>query len=107
MKLSFTRTLFVFAGVFLPAFSLYGQFETAEVLGTIHDPSGNNVPKASVTLTNQGTGIEAKTSTDASGDYDFANVKVGKYTVSAQATGFSKTSAADIDVVSRHGSESI
>jgi hypothetical protein len=91
MKLSFVSLL-------LFASSVYGQFETAEVLGTVHDPSGKAVTKASVTLTNQGTGIEAKTSTDDSGDYDFANVKVGRYTVSVEATGFSKVSAADVDV---------
>jgi len=98
MKLSATRTLFVFSGVVLLASSLYGQFETAEVLGTVHDPSGMSVPKASVRLTNQNTGIEAKTSTDETGNYDFSNVKVGKYTVTVEATGFSKVSAMDIDV---------
>jgi hypothetical protein len=98
MKLSVTRTLFVFANVLLLASSLYGQFETAEVLGTVHDPSGKAVPNASVTLTNQGTGIEVKASTDDSGDYDFANVKVGRYTVSVEAAGFSKVSTSDVDV---------
>ena len=98
MKLSVTRTLFVFAGALLLASSLFGQFETAEVLGTVHDPSGKPVPKASVTLLSQGTGIEAKTSTDDSGSYDFPNVQVGKYKVTVEATGFSKISAPDIDV---------
>jgi hypothetical protein len=98
MKLSVTRTLFVFANVLLLASSLYGQFETAEVLGAVHDPSGGGVPKASVTLANQSTGIEAKTSTDESGNYDFFNVKVGKYTVTVEAPGFSKVSTANVDV---------
>ncbi len=78
--------------------ALFGQFETAEVLGSIDDPSGKGVPNASVTLTNQGTGIEAKTTTGADGEYDFSNVKVGRYTVSAEAAGFSKVDAKDIDV---------
>jgi hypothetical protein len=98
MKLSVARTLLVFANVLFLASSVHGQFETAEVLGTVHDPSGKAVPKASVTLTNQGTGIEAKTSTSDSGDYDFFNVQVGKYKVTVEATGFSKISAPDIDV---------
>jgi hypothetical protein len=70
MKPSVTRTLLVFANVLFLVSSLYGQFETAEVLGTVHDPSGKAVPKASVTLTNQGTGIEVKTSTGDSGEYE-------------------------------------
>ena len=61
MKLSVTRTLFVFAGALLLASSLFGQFETSEVLGTVHDPSDKTIAKATVTLVNQDTGIEAKT----------------------------------------------
>src|ERR1700726_5009852 len=46
---------------------LMGQFETAEVLGTVRDNTDSAVPKATVTLLNQDTGIEAKTSTDQNG----------------------------------------
>jgi hypothetical protein len=76
----------------------YAQFESAEVLGAIRDASGGAVTKASVTLTNQGTGVEAKTTTSDSGEYDFGNVKVGTYTVSVEATGFAKVTAPDIVV---------
>src|ERR1700733_12752721 len=92
------RTLFVSIAALFLASSAFGQFETAEVLGTVHDPSDKTIAKASVTLTNQGTGIEAKTTTNEDGDYDFLNVKVGKYTVSVEAPGFSKVSTQDVDV---------
>jgi hypothetical protein len=68
------------------------------VLGTIKDPSGGAIAKAAVTLTNQGTAIEAKATTDENGNYDFFNVKEGRYTVTVEATGFAKTSTADVDV---------
>ncbi len=77
---------------------LFAQFETAEVLGTVRDASGSAVPKAAVTLTNQDTGIEAKTTTNNDGEYVFFNVKVGRYTVTVEASGFSKATAADIAV---------
>jgi len=77
---------------------LCAQFESAEVLGTIHDPSGQVVPKATVTLTNQGTSIQATTTTDDKGDYDFFDVKVGRYTVSVEAAGFQKVLATDVRV---------
>src|ERR1039458_6586443 len=77
---------------------LSAQFETAEVLGTIHDKSGGIVSKATVTLLNQGTAVRATATTDENGGYDFSNVQVGKYTVTAEATGFSKSTAADINV---------
>lgn len=98
MKSSAVRALFVFLNVLFLTSLSYGQFETAEVLGTVRDPSGQAVAKASVTLLNQGTGVEAKTTTDPGGDYDFADVKVGSYTVTVEAAGFTTVSAKDIDV---------
>jgi hypothetical protein len=82
----------------LAASSAFAQYDTAEVLGTIKDASGGAIAKAAVTLTNQGTAIESKSTTDESGNYDFFNVKEGKYTVSVEAAGFAKTSTADVDV---------
>ncbi len=76
----------------------YGQYETADVLGTVRDARGAAIPKASITLTNQGTGIQAKTVSDDGGNFLFSQVKVGKYTVSAESAGFSKAVAADIAV---------
>jgi len=75
---------------------LHAQFDTAEVLGTVRDASGAAVAKASVMLTNQDTGIQAKATTDENGNYDFFNVKAGRYTVSIEHPGFSKFSAPDI-----------
>ena len=72
-------TRIVFLGCVLCAPLVFGQFETAEVLGTVRDPSGGAMPKAAVTLTNSDTGIQAKTTTDENGNYDFFNVKVGRY----------------------------
>ena len=56
------------------------------------------VPKAAVTLTNQDTGIEVKTTTDENGNYDFFNVKVGRYTVTVEHAGFSKFTTTDVSV---------
>ena len=77
---------------------LWAQFETAEVLGTVRDASGAGVPKVSVTLTNQDTGIQMKTSTGEDGTYDFFNVKVGRYTLDFEHTGFSKTTTQNVVV---------
>src|SRR5438067_1477156 len=77
---------------------LYSQFENAEVLGTVRDPSAKPVPNASVTLTSQETGIQSKISSDESGNYDFFNVKVGRYTVTVEHPGFSKFTTSDVVV---------
>lgn len=80
------------------AASLSAQFETSEVLGTVRDNTGGVVAKAAVTLLQQDTGIESKATTDENGNYDFFNVKVGLYTVTVEATGFTKFTTTDVMV---------
>ena len=84
--------------ILLAATVLFAQFETAEVLGTVRDNSGAVVPKADVTLLNQDTGIQAKTSTDDNGSYNFFNVRVGRYTITVEASGFTKFTTTDVAV---------
>ena len=82
----------------LAPLSLLAQFETAEVLGTVTDSTGQVVAGASVTLTSQETNIESKTVTDAAGDYGFFNVKVGTYTITVEHAGFTKFTTPDVRV---------
>src|SRR5581483_3173526 len=97
------RGALAIAGILFFASSGFGQFETAEVLGTIHDATGSAVRNASVTLTNESTGIGKKTLSDDSGLYDFFNVPPGRYTVTAELTGFQtfKTTGVVVDVNAR------
>ncbi len=88
----------VIAGVLFLAVSAFGQFETSEVLGTVHDPDQKPVANAKVSLISQDTGVETKTTTNGEGEYDFLDVKVGRYTVTVEQTGFSKFSTSDIPV---------
>ncbi|HTW63018.1 MAG TPA: TonB-dependent receptor [Bryobacteraceae bacterium] len=78
--------------------ALFAQFETSEVLGTVRDPSNAALPGATVTLTNQQTGVTAKTTTNENGEYDFFDVQVGVYTVKVEHAGFSAATASDIRV---------
>ena len=62
---------------------------TGTLLGTVQDQSGAVVPNASVTLTNEGTGVVSKTTTGPQGYYTFPILNPGRYTVSVTAPGFS------------------
>ena len=73
---------------------LMAQFDTAQVLGTIQDATGAAVPASDVTLTNVLTGVQQKTKSDTSGNFQFANVKAGEYKLEATSKGF-KTAAAN------------
>ena len=77
---------------------LLAQFDTAAVVGTVKHNSGGAVAKAAITLLNEDTGMESKTTSGENGDYTFENVKVGRYTVTAEAAGFSRAEAKDVRV---------
>jgi Carboxypeptidase regulatory-like domain/TonB dependent receptor len=62
----------------------------AQLSGTILDPNGAVVPGATVTLRSETTGIEQSTTSDAYGQYNFLLVPAGRYTLSVEASGFSK-----------------
>ena len=68
------------------------------MLGIVRDNTGAVLQNVSVTLRNEETGIESKTRSDQSGQYDFFNVRVGRYTVSAEQPGFNKFNAEGIGV---------
>lgn len=71
----------------------HAQF-SANVQGTVSDPTGAVVTNAAVTLHNVNTGIDVRTTTNNSGFYRFSSVAPGNYTVNVAATGFSDMSIA-------------
>jgi hypothetical protein len=75
------------------------QFETGAVLGTVKDRSDAVIADAEVTLSNLDTNISVRRQTDENGNYEFVNVKPGRYKITAEKTGFSPA-AADGVVVS-------
>ncbi len=58
------------------------------VVGTVHDPSGAAIARASVALTSLDTGVTIDTKTSSSGEYVFPLVQIGTYRVIVSATGF-------------------
>src|SRR5918996_2277010 len=73
--------------------SALGQ-STAVLQGTVTDAKGAVLPNANVTARNRGTSSERTTQTDSEGNYQFAALPVGNYTVEVKANGF-KTGVAD------------
>src|ERR1700678_2279371 len=58
------------------------------ISGTVKDPSGAAIVKASVTLINTGTGIRQATTADGSGTYVFPVLPVGNYVLEVNQPGF-------------------
>lgn len=66
----------------------FAQYDTATVLGTVTDSSGAMVPNAKLTIASTTTGIQVAQLSDENGNYQFLNLRIGNYTVSAEAKGF-------------------
>jgi len=84
--------------LFLMAPQLRAQVDTGTVLGTVKDQTGAVIPNAKVTLTNEETNYAVTKKTGPDGSYVFTPIKIGTYTVSAEDTGFQKTTHAGITV---------
>src|SRR5262245_35443707 len=76
----------------------FAQFDTATVLGTVTDPSGAVIANARITLRNVNTAVTTATTTNASGNFEFLTVRIGDYTVSAEAAGFTALTTAPFNV---------
>ena len=87
----------------------WSQTQLATVSGTITDPSGAVVPGVSVTIVSQGTGLKRSALTDTAGEYRFAGLPTGNYSLRIEKTGFQSqvregvelTSAAEVMINSQ------
>ncbi len=69
--------------------------------GTVRDPSGAVVPKATITVTNVRTNISVKGETDDAGFYTIPSLRPGEYSVTAESAGFSKIVRTGVTLRSR------
>src|SRR5579863_10221963 len=76
--------------ILLAAPVLRAQVDTGTILGTVKDQSGAVVPGAKITVTNEGTSFSLETTAGPDGGYTFTPLKIGTYSVSAEASGFAK-----------------
>jgi Carboxypeptidase regulatory-like domain/TonB dependent receptor-like, beta-barrel len=75
---------------------LLGQGTTGTITGEVTDPSGAVVPGASVTITNQATGVKYDLTSNAAGVYYITSVLPGTYTVQVAAGGFKNYENRDV-----------
>ena len=75
---------------------------TGRIAGTLKDPSGAVIPKATLAIINTATGIENNSSTDNKGFFAFPSLPVGNYNLTARFVGYvplKKTVTVDNSVV--------
>lgn len=84
------RTLWMKATLALAfaAATAFAQGTTSRLVGTVTDATGGVLPGATVTITNEGTGVTFSTVTTAAGAYSFEALTSGLYTVKVEMDGF-------------------
>jgi hypothetical protein len=69
---------------------------TSTIVGSVVDQQSAVISGAQVVLKNLDTGVESKSTTDAAGDYQFANLLAGHYRVQVDAAGFGQAVSTSI-----------
>lgn len=72
------------------------QVDTGSLVGTVKDSSGAVLPGVTVSATNTDTGVPVSVKTAADGNYVITPLKIGRYSVSVEASGFQKEVRKDI-----------
>jgi hypothetical protein len=74
------------------------QAVTGTIIGRVTDSSGAVVPGVTVTLTNTGTKLTRVVTTDTDGEYSAPSLPTGKYSVSAEISGFKTVTMSNVDL---------
>lgn len=97
MKRSFTCALLgiLLLAAFIP---LHGQVLYGSLVGTVEDPSGAVVPRATINITNTQTGLTRQTETDDAGRFSILNLLPGIYDMNVIASGFRQLKKTGLEV---------
>jgi len=74
----------------------FAQVDRATLVGTVTDPSGAVVPGAKIVMTAPDTGLRREMQSGAAGNFSFAGLPIGNYTVLVSAQGFNTASVKDV-----------
>ncbi|GGH01566.1 carboxypeptidase-like regulatory domain-containing protein [Silvibacterium dinghuense] len=87
--------LFFLAGAVMPA---KAQDTNASLTGSVTDSSGSAIPGVSLTLTNTSTHFKVTITSGQDGQYTFANISPGIYSLQASAKGFKSVTQTGIEL---------
>ena len=86
-SLLIVSSLFILTILAAPA---WAQKDAGSIVGSVKDPSGAIVANAKVTITDVEHGQTSSTTTNTEGEFVVSPLRVGRYTVTVEQTGFKK-----------------
>ena len=92
------RTAFVLTAFALGTLPAAAQVLYGSIVGSVQDPSGAVIPKASVVLTSRETGVTREAETDDAGRFSLSGVLPGSYDLRVTAPGFRTSTRTGVDV---------
>jgi hypothetical protein len=95
-RCSFLAALLLWVLTGVPAHS---QLTSGTILGTVTDVSGAVLAKATVTAVNLDTGFTRTVSADRGGNYQLANMPLGRYQIKAEAAGFRSVLRGPVELI--------
>jgi hypothetical protein len=84
------KTILVVVLLSSAAVSGFAQVDTGNLVGTIKDPSGAVLSGVTVTATNIDTAVSTVVKSEPTGNFVITPLKIGRYSVSVEASGFRK-----------------
>ena len=101
MHRTFSKTSIQLIAIMLVLFAasrVHAQTSTGAISGTATDPTGAKVAGATVTITNEGTGVSSTLTTDGGGFYSAEGLGVGDYTIKVSKPGFEENVTSGIHI---------
>jgi hypothetical protein len=74
--------------LFLTTGLSYCQLTSGDLVGTVKDPSGASIPNATLTVTNEGTGVVTTIKGESNGEFRAGNLLPGTYDLEVKSPGF-------------------
>jgi hypothetical protein len=93
---SHKRTGILALFLFVFSFTARAQVVGGTISGTVTDPTGAVVPKASVLVHNDDTGTQRTLTTSSAGIFSAPSIPVGRYTISTEVPGFAPYKRVDV-----------
>jgi len=96
MNKAFFALAFVAVCLIVPA---QAQIVSGSIVGSLKDPSGAAIPGAEVTARHEATDLQRKTVSDSAGDYSFASLPLGKWSITATHAGFKAATISSVELL--------